>query len=54
MKNGHCTWLCAFGVPIQVVCAGEEGGGTAICIWLSDSFQAVYSGIGYMNQRVWV
>ena len=29
MKNGHCTWLCAFGVPIQVVCAGE-GGGTAI------------------------
>ena len=31
MKNGHCTWLCAFGVPIQVVCAGEEaGGGTAI------------------------
>ena len=30
MKNGHCTWLCAFGVPIQVVCAGEGGGGTAI------------------------
>ena len=26
MKNGHCTWLCAFGVPIQVVCAGEGGG----------------------------
>ena len=62
LKPQHMFWYTAHATTVVLVFIWGEGGGRCCHLWPiigichceGYGFQAVYSGIGYMNQRVWV